>query len=166
MSLRNHRSVKFSLSKVAAPANSPIRHEEDITGVKLPISNDTNGWVAGLLFKQSVSRKPYHFYLLLGYTLDFGVSIRIENYLSNKSVQDLFDLTDARESSVLEYTLRHDSNTFVIQISLDVLRTPQKVRDLNILTDFGAIPAQKIHALDIQIHDAQLYTFHRPVREL
>jgi Heterokaryon incompatibility protein (HET) len=98
----------YVLSKIDTPTGSmPV--EGLIFGKQLPIPEGSNGWIAALWFKHRDPKNTEGFCVLLGFTPDFGVSIRIVLKVENQDSRYLFRRYDPREPSVLEHFIVNTS---------------------------------------------------------
>jgi hypothetical protein len=82
----------------------------DILARGLPIPKGSNGWIAALGYTHKSPENKNRFWVLLGFTPDLGVSIRLTLAISHKDFKGPFWLCDPREPSVLEGFLVHESS--------------------------------------------------------
>jgi hypothetical protein len=71
----------------------------------------SNGWIAALWFKRREVKNADTFCVLLGFTPNFGASVRIVLPRQNKNHEDLFRIFNPRAPSVLESFLSHESKS-------------------------------------------------------
>jgi hypothetical protein len=93
-----HPMMGFSLSRIDTPAGQVY----EINPRELPIPKGTNGWVAVLSFRHEDPKNRSAYFVLLGFTPDLGVSIRIISAIDKPNSEDLFNCYDPRDPSVLE----------------------------------------------------------------
>jgi len=101
ISISGYSIEGYGLSSIDTPTGSVPVDSHSRTG-KLPIPKGSNGWVGAVLFKNEYPEVTGRFCVLLGFTPDLGVSIRIVTSIQNQDSKDLFGRYDPREPSVLE----------------------------------------------------------------
>jgi hypothetical protein len=98
----------YVLSIIDTPTG-PMPPDGDILARGLPIPKGSNGWIAALGYTHKSPENKNRFWVLLGFTPDLGVSIRLTLAVSHKDFRCPFGLCDPREPSVLEGFFVHES---------------------------------------------------------
>lgn len=99
----------YDFSNIDTPTRSiSVNNHNQIGTLSIPKGSD--GWIGALLFKDKHLETRGGFCVLLGFTPDLGVSIRIAMF-ENQDSKDLFRRYDPREPSVLEHFLVRETGS-------------------------------------------------------